>query len=118
MAKRKAKPGRLRGFGLSEDRDGGAAAAMGFVGREEEEDGYEFDFGLKPVNSNAALNEPILRVANVGSLAGVLALSVLGSKSLFTPVVVANLIDIVGRQMSQKYRDTVKLGPWNRGMFQ
>ncbi len=118
---RKPKPkgsSKPKGFGF------GAAGArtsapMGFVGEELPEERNDFDVvgvTTPPVVMKAP-SEPLIRLANVGSLGvGMLVHLLSEKKSPLTPVLAINLFDILARQLSTTYREKVQLGTWNIGV--
>ena len=117
---RKPKPQKLRGFGLTGS--AGAQERMGFVGalpKEETLDGDDIAAsvpGFEAPVLKYAPSEPLLRIANVGTLGAGIALHLVGVKSALVTTLGINLVDIIGRQLSPQYRARVQLGAWNKGV--
>ncbi len=118
MSRKKAKPGKLRGFGLSAAAD--EAPAMGYQGPEQAapptslwDEFTDMMPGIPRQTSIPLIPEPMLRRANVLSLVGGVTLQFFGVKNALTWSFGLNLVDILGRQLSPDYRAKIQLGAWN-----
>lgn len=113
------KPGKVRGFGLGADAatvDEQGAPVMGTVSRMFP-DQPEPTITEKLFRAPVVPAEPLLRVANVGTIGAGAAAEFLGVKGALTTVLAANFIDVLMRQVSANYRSAFQFGAWNRGVL-